>query len=748
MKRRNKKLLTTMLAGVLCAATVGGVSTLRNITANAAELADGEYKLSDVFATSYATLGANDEKFATFTFEKDGNVNLKRDLAFTWKEDAESTKYLEMTFGFANSNFEEVKLTFESTSAWATEDDKASNVITFTKKGSGVSVKVNDGSEQSVSNYGEMKLAFVADTDDGEFGVTLNGSNIGTFVNVGQNCSKYSYDKMNPFKVDVKMPEAQEGAEKPSFAFTVKAINGQSFEVAKNEEDYIVKDTVAPVLVVNETFGGFLLGTKLSIDYEVVDVLQRTGVTSETLYYQWKPEVEVTADSYKKITSSDLLFVETPYKKDGKDTTIFAEEGKEYVSLKISLDDKGSAEKKEYDLSWHASNTEKKDDINYIILDRSKNGPTYSTSHEQELTKFQETVQAKAKELRHGSGQKLSLPSVKWLLNDDNGFRNLKFTIVYKTPVSETGSSANLAYNKLEIPVEYIGEYQFKIFAIDKAGNKMMHEGEEITTENIWDIDSIPTFEFEIGYHGIQITEKTIKDKETVGDTYTLGSFTVLGARKVGTTKILYRLDEDKAKEIKLTETTLTSVNYSDLQLDKNLKNQDDYYLTAYKNKLAQKLGIADDKAKLAILDECFIKVEEFDDRIDKEKHEAEWKASDNKYNWKASNGSFTVAESGTYLMFADCKETDEGALVASDEKITRAAAYKVIVAETEADVYKEGTDFGDWVKNNVVSVVLFAIAGVMLILIIILLFTKPADETLEDVDEKAKADKKDEEKK
>ena len=35
-------------------------------------------------------------------------------------------------------------------------------------------------------------------------------------------------------------------------------------------------------------------------------------------------------------------------------------------------------------------------------------------------------------------------------------------------------------------------------------------------------------------------------------------------------------------------------------------------------------------------------------------------------------------------------------------------------------------------------SIVLFAIAGVMLILIIILLLIKPTDETLEDVDKKA----------
>ena len=47
-----------------------------------------------------------------------------------------------------------------------------------------------------------------------------------------------------------------------------------------------------------------------------------------------------------------------------------------------------------------------------------------------------------------------------------------------------------------------------------------------------------------------------------------------------------------------------------------------------------------------------------------------------------------------------------------------------------------------DWLKNNIASVILFSIAGVMLILIIVLLLIKPSDETLEDVDDKAKEKK------
>ena len=68
------------------------------------------------------------------------------------------------------------------------------------------------------------------------------------------------------------------------------------------------------------------------------------------------------------------------------------------------------------------------------------------------------------------------------------------------------------------------------------------------------------------------------------------------------------------------------------------------------------------------------------------------------------------------------------------------AGAYKVISVVAEEDVVYGETE---WLKNNLVSVILFAIAGLMLILIIILLVVKPSDETLEDIDNDNKKEKK-----
>ena len=79
------------------------------------------------------------------------------------------------------------------------------------------------------------------------------------------------------------------------------------------------------------------------------------------------------------------------------------------------------------------------------------------------------------------------------------------------------------------------------------------------------------------------------------------------------------------------------------------------------------------------------------------------------------------------YLIIADYWDADT-------LEPAHATAYQLVEVESEADVIKGETE---WLKKNLVSVILFSVAAVMLILIIILLLVKPSDETLEDVDEK-----------
>lgn len=776
MKRKNKKLLTMILASTLCAATVGGLFSLGKVNVSAADA--GSYELSDVFSVTDATLACNESKTTTFAFEKSGVANLKRNLAFKWYKDG-NAKFLTVKFTFENLNFDKVEFAVESASAWATEDDKTKNTVVFTNKNGTVYAQVNDGDEKvtSIQAGSETELALAEGVEDGQFDVKLAGDVVGSFENIGENYAKYSYEKMNPLQISVTMPTKEEDAQAEdveSFILALNEINGQSFgDITEENSKYYVKDTAAPVLVVNEKLGGFLLGTKFTINYEKVDVLQSSNLTSETLYYQWNPEKEeVTDKDYVKPKSSDLYFFATPYGQESK-TTVFEKFGAEYVSLKIVLGDKvfknGKDEsenaKVEYDLAWYANKAsiETKDSISYIKMDLNEEGAKYShltanaetktneiaedkaEAYKESLEQFQKALEKKAEDVYAGSNSNITLPSVKWLLDDNNGFRNLNFIISYKTPNSETAqATSNLAYSSLKFPVKYEGFYEFKVYANDKAGNNMKYylDGEEVsvTSNNIWDIEEIPSFRFEIKHKGLKATEPTIKAKETVGDSYTFSDVTVVGATNLKENYALYKIDETKAEQIGLTATVLSKVSYADLkaELAKELTqlkdNYLDLYLSIYQELLLKKL---DNKAiTIEQVKACFSEINEFDENIKEDIHETEWKAH-NQYNWSVSSQRFTVAESGTYVIMADYWE--------SELPLERVAAYRVIEADSEKEIQKDTPDWMDWVKTNVVSVILFAIAGVMLILIIILLLIKPSDETLEDVDEKAgKKDKKD----
>ena len=138
MKRKKLTGLTLLFASALVSTAVGGALLDSDITASAAA---ETFALSDVFATSSTEIKADgDNKVTAFEMSDEGNVTLKRDLAFQWYE-AGNKKNFALKFAFKDTNFETVTFAMDSKSAWATEDDKATNKIVFTK----TDVKVNGG---------------------------------------------------------------------------------------------------------------------------------------------------------------------------------------------------------------------------------------------------------------------------------------------------------------------------------------------------------------------------------------------------------------------------------------------------------------------------------------------------------------------------------------------------------------------------------------------------------------------------
>lgn len=640
----------------------------------------------------------------------------------------------------------------------------------------------------------------------GNFDVTLDGVVIGTFKNIGANYADFTSDKMIPLTVSATFPEtaATDETEETvvSTALYVTELNNQSFTNVTEKTaggTKVVSDTTPPVLVVNEDIpDGFLLGTSFSFSFEAIDVLPSSVTTTET-YYQWNPAD--AEPNYVGKKSSPYYFdttyyysvddegVETYYKTaedaekavgagNYKTTSVYQKYQKEYISYKLSIADStfkdtrkdedgdgeyetGSDARGIYELAWYVGEkaVESKNGVDYIIMTREalgeEKGPTYkytaldkenkinvedsSEEYQNQKQAFEEDLQAAADEAVAGSNSYIYFPSLSWLIEDNNGYRNLEFTISYKSPSStSTKTSTDLAYNGLRLSTSDEGWYEFKVFAADKAGNAMKYylDGElvEVTSSNIWDIEEIPSFTYKISYNGMSVdTDDDDADErldfETLDDSYTFSDVTIVGATTKKSNYALYKVDWEKYEGAQIAPETLASISFADIKaaVEGKVPADGDYfalYLEAYITKLAAKAGVTVDSIK-----DCFIPIKEYNEKITED--DPEWEEY-NQYKWSASSKSFETVVESDFIIFADYWEEDLPA--------QRAVAYKVVSVESEKDQIKGETQ---WLKNNVVSVVLFSIAAVLLILIIILLLVKPSDETLEDIDGRAAALKK-----
>ena len=794
MKRKNKKLITLLLAGAMCATMVGGFVAQNSVRSTAAETT---YALSELFAETKGdaddetdVIGAEKKGEATtetaaFTLADGDSVWYKNDLAFKWFKAKDEAQYLTMKFALKDLNFKSLTFTVESDSSVASEDEKAINSVKLVNDSgvkayvvNGKTDEVEDGDKKDVTlTAGEVVIALKEGTEYGEFKVEFNGTEIGSFKNVGSNYANYSYEETYPLTIEAKC----DGENKT--VVYLNEINGQKFDNITTKEGVegasskLVKDTAAPVLVVNEELNGFSLGSAFSLSYEKIDVLQTSSLVETKKYYQYDP-TDSTAEFVTLSTST--YFMDTVYYTNGTEVSAEAKEGytatsvykvdnKEYVAVEFTLADNafnaddGEWAKSKIDLSWYATRSAEKtvgeNKRDYLILDRNDSGAEYigitiengknefvdETAFENQVATFQTELEKAAEDVYAGSNSYIYFPSFEWLFKDDNGYRNLKFTISYKTASSTSAkTSSGLSASGLKLSASEEGKYEFKIFATDKEGNTMQYylDGEKVavSTSNIWDIDEIPSFSYTIKNRGLKVEDKTNassrRDTKILYETYTFSDATVIGATSKKSDYALYKLDLDAyndtldANEKQITRTVLSGITYEKLQkaLEGKIVGADDYfelYIDAYAGLIADAVN----GEKSAVL-KCFEnKIEKYNERITEDDEEYE---AYNKYEWqKSSNASFKTMEEGEYLIVADYWE--------EELPMQRAMAYKLVIVESEADVIKGETQ---WLKNNVVSVVLFSIAGVMLVLIIVLLLIKPSDETLEDVDAKVEEKK------
>lgn len=752
MKKTNFRSMTITVLMVALALVLSCAIGLLNPMATASAV---EYEPKEIFSSgANSTVSASDDSaFVQFEHSKDeASVYFRRDLALKWFT-AEGEGYFSMTIAFPAVNFTTYSINFESAEENISKEETAKNSIVFTNGASGVTVAVKDSEHQDdevegvAVNVGGDVVITLAESDGevGEFDVLINGAKVGTFTNIGGNYIEYFSSATDTPRTPITFT-ADKLSASDAQKVIVKQLNGQSFALNASGE---IEDNAAPVLVVNESVYALRLGARFQLDYEAIDVCDTT-VTVTRQYYMAAANdsgeyLLPESSDYKTLTTS-TTFVPTDDKGDEV----------QYVSIRFALND-GRPTSDDTDehvyLSWYAVESAVQtlgtgDNAHeYILVNRESGGPHYvglearatvvdgipsgenvkvgldenDVDGDGDTTEalldaladaFQANVDAEAVKRSAGEGSYFYVPSLRGLIASDYAdYRNLTFNIYYYHQSQSVGDSASSAtsldYNELRFEIEQPGTYVFRIVANAGSNSNMQYyvDGRltNVTSSNIWEIDEIPEFRFTVRYDGAVIEESEEQSLGYRGQEYKVSDFEVVAVSGYESEYKLYLLDESKIPE------NLRTYSYSSLVSD-----AERYF------------------GENGTLKEYLKEIREFNSEID-EDDTAAWSRTDNDYHWNPDNRRFTPVEAGYYIV----------QLTVTDAIIPNhiVSGFQVIDARNPIDTLPDSTY---WLENNVVSVVLFCISGVLLIAVIVLYVYKPSQKKVDEIDlEKLKGQKK-----
>ncbi len=714
--------------------------------------------------------------------------------------------YFSMTFAFEDLSFSSFEMLFTSAEESVTKEGTSTNALYFTYDGA-LNVRVLDSSfdreEDKESDVAVgAEIAYTAGTDltltfgegeqAGEFSVALHVGEavyaLAPFTNIGGNYIEYrsasATTPQTPITFTAKFAQSDTTDKKASVL--VKSLNGQSLEL----KDGKVEDTAYPVLVLDKEIYGFRLGRRFSLSYTVVDVCDDTPSTPTRQYYMLKTEEvdgktiwhKPTDSDYKSINNNNFLM---PTSED---------EEVAFVSLRFGLrDDTHTTDQKVY-LTWYAADVTREDEpvvekkgdadytaatsyrcnvcgteitvsdyetaqsaesytckgkladgtactgtlesyeavtgnyFDYIRVDLSSEGPAYlhinalaedkinerTADAEEAFNGYQQLVDAAAEKVSAGDGAYFYLPTLRNLIASKYAdYRDLSFSIFYYKPGTTAGGSASsatsLSYNALRIEVDEWGEYRFRVTAQEKSsGNAMKYYDEDgnlvsLTSSNVWDIEEIPEFTFYIDYDGPSIEEAGEQDRGYRDRSYTVTRFDIIALDGYESEYELYRLDTEA-----IPENEQRTFEYKDLVNDLETWTARFEEWDVLRKINVYNADVAGD-----------------DDELERN--------PDNAYHWDPDSSlSFTPQASGYYFV----KVTVKDAYLAG----TTESAYQVISIGNPTDVI-EGRS--PWLENNRVSIILFSIAGVLLVALLVIAVAFPSEKKVEEVDlEKLKGKK------
>ncbi len=537
--------------------------------------------------------------------------------------------------------------------------------------------------------------------------ITIGDQTIpGTFTNIRGAYAQYTASELVPLSFAAELPEEDSEAT----VLSLISLNGQNFLLDENAQ---VVDDTPPVLVIDDDIKGFTLGTSIlnSFSYATVDVCDAT-VSRTVTYYQYNP-ADADEPSYETLTSSVKIF----------DKYMYESEGAEYISVCFSLndDDDNAAT---YYVSWYADDRDEDVEtfkgVEYLYVSRDTEAPVYTcidtagtdqtlNEEHEAYTTYVDDVARAAEGLRAGEGYYFYLPSLEDMIEDnDTTYTGLTFTIYYKSDGSDSTSTlSNLSYDELEIPVSSTGGYRFKVVASDKSGNAMVfyRNGLRVTvdSDNIWDIDAIPAFDFYVENRGLEIEEIEALSYAYVYSNYTVQDFEVKGVSGYESKYTLYYLEGVSSSDISYAE----MIDFANKCYDDGVSDAE--FVSLF-------------EAEFECTGVSLREIDEWDSNGPEDEDDDGWDTHDNRYGWSVSSLSFTPQEAGYYIVY--------GEFVDSELWSDHLYAYQIVYSSSEVD---ESYGATYWIENNVVTVVFIVIAVISAIGLLVVWIVFPSKEPAAD---------------
>lgn len=706
MKRHKFKILSLLAVLALTMSVLGLTSLFA--------AAETTYTPTNIFSTSGASR-AEDENYIAYNMDDGASIYYRKNLALKWYESDGEATYFSTVISFGDTyNFDSFTMTMETSEFSASKENKSVNTIEFTKGTDGAldvavnggtpvdvtEVTVTDGEGADAKEVKTITVELRGDTN-GSFQVCVNGDYIDDFTNIGMYYARYASSSadtpVTPLTFSVDLPD--DAAEGTQQFFMIRELNGQSFGL--NESGSVVDDK-APVLVVNTNVKLFILGSELDFDYVAIDVLDSSVSTTRYFY---------AFDEENPRVGFDVEGEETTYEQMDSDKRFFENDfptyelgGEGYLSVAFRLSDGDNSNY--YFIEWYVDDAalveadgykytrvvepgEVDDKPEYIFND--SNDPTGAQGwvnfyqglvEEAAVTEDGESIQV-------GTGAYYYIPSLAACITDATcGYTDMTFDLYWRTNHADTQSSTGLSYDELRIELTAEGKYEFRVVPVNRLGNAIAMtdkngvEVTSVTAENVWTVNELHTFGFNVQYNGLTIEEPEDTEDGYIDATYTFDSFEIVSLSDSYTSPVT---------EYKL------------------------YYLELNSEYAGRTVALSDLRASLLAMDEngvctygTWIEIEETDD----EDEESEYAES-----WDSSALSFVPKASGYF-----------GVTVrAYDNGLNLPAKMQASVANISS---RTDTLPGDtyWLQNNILSVVFICVGGACLIGIVVVLLIKPKD--------------------